>query len=389
MMPRGRPRVEDTDLPRYVYYDKTREVYIIKNPLGETRVKWERDRKRAIAIGKKLNEVVETKRQADLLNAGQVTIAAVVDKFLYDRLDKTGWKESTKKDNVYKFARIKKELGHRFITRTDSKFLTEWLNGFCHNADQFNGWRYMLILLWRFAKSLKMVESNEAEAVLEESGSLNIVSNRKSRQGLTLEGYGAVYEWAKPWLKLAMDISFICMLGRFEVCNMRHADFRGDWLYVIRQKTSSKSKEAFLRYPVSAVLREIRVRAMTLDGIDAPNLVHREPDRDRADWEVPAGEQASYVRPQYLTNSFAQVRDACGFFKDLEPHELPSFHEIRGLAARRYEDLGMEKMEIQAMLAHASPAATKVYLEGGKAALQDDHYAIVEAPLSLTDLRGV
>jgi hypothetical protein len=41
------------------------------------------------------------------------------------------------------------------------------------------------------------------------------------------------------------------------------------------------------------------------------------------------------------------------------------------------------------MLGHASPAATKVYLEGGKEALQDDHFAIVDAPLSAQDLLGI
>jgi hypothetical protein len=77
---------------------------------------------------------------------------------------------------------------------------------------------------------------------------------------LSIEGYLVIYKVAEPWLKLAMDISLSTMAGRNEVCDMQHADFRGDYLFLIRKKTSSKSKEAFMRYPVNAVLRELRAR---------------------------------------------------------------------------------------------------------------------------------
>jgi hypothetical protein len=170
---------------------------------------------------------------------------------------------------------------------------------------------------------------------------------------------------------------------------MKYSDFRGAWLFVIRQKTNAKSKEAFFRFPINAVLREMRVRAMSLDGTECPNLIHRQPDRNRADWEAPKGEHTYYVRPEYLTNAFADAVRRCGFFDHLKAAELPSFHEVRGLGARLFKVHGGEDKEVQKMLGHASPAATRVYLEGGKEALQEEHYQIVEAPLSVSDLLGV
>ena len=79
----------------------------------------------------------------------------------------------------------------------------------------------------------------------------------------------------------------------------------------------------------------------------APNLVHRRPER-RRDWAPPEGEHFAYVRPQYLTNAFADVRDASGYFAPLKNDKKPSFHEIRGLGGRILKELGREKRDTNA-----------------------------------------
>jgi hypothetical protein len=76
-----------------------------------------------------------------------------------------------------------------------------------------------------------------------------------------------------------MDIGLVTLQGRNEVVNMKHADFRGDFLYVIRKKTSNKSKAAFIRIPITPDLLDIKGRALLLGGILAPNLIHRRPSR--------------------------------------------------------------------------------------------------------------
>jgi integrase len=382
----GRPRVNDDDLPMHVYHNE-RGGYTVKNPLGGKRRYG--DRATAIKVGKLLNIALDKKRQLDLLNAGQPTIAGVIDLFIENRLEKEGWKASTAKNNLIKLNKIRAVMGHRYIERTNSLFLTEWLETFAFTADTWNKWRLILVRLWAYAVSIKKCTTNEAAAILEQSQSVNRECNIKSRQGLTVDGYRAIYAFAEKWLQLAMDLALVTMFGRFEVCHMKHSDFRADWLYAIREKSNRKSKEAFFRFPVNAVLREMRIRAMSLDGTECPNLIHRMPDRKREDWEAPPGEHPYFVRPDYLTHAFGAAVRGCGYFAHLKPHELPSFHEIRGLGARLFQAHGGEDKEIQAILGHASPEATQVYLEGGKEALQDHHYQVVQAPLSVVDLLGV
>lgn len=291
------------------------------------------------------------------------------------------------KNNLAKINRIRRELGHRDIERTDSAFLADWLKVFCHTADQYNHWRWALIVIWRFALERKLVTKSEADAVLARSASLHVEVNKKVRKPLDLESFLAIRKVAEPWLQLAMDISFVTLQGRSEVCNMKHSDFRGDYLFVIREKTEGTSDTAFIRIPVTESMREFRARAMALDTLDAPNLIHRRPDRQRRDW-VPKGEHWAYVRPQYLTNAFHAALLSSGYYVRLKPAELPSFHEIRGLGARRCHDLGKESISIQMTMAHADESTTQIYLTGGASALRDDQYVPVEAPLALSAMLG-
>jgi enterobacteria phage integrase len=383
----SRPR-QDDELPPYCYPNKQRGGWIVRSPLGEKRSKFFADRDAAIETALALGKAVDAERAAQLLEAGRPSIASAIDKMKADHLPFVGWKGGTRKNNIAKINRIRRELGNRDIARTDSAFLAKWLGEFCHTADQFNHWRWALILIWRYALEQKLVTENEAAKVLARSASLNVEVNKKVRQGLELEGYWAIREVAEPWLQLAMDISLVTLQGRSEVCHMQHANFRGDYLFVIREKTEGTSDTAFIRIPVTDSMREFRARAMALDTLDAPNLVHRRPDRQRRDW-APEGEHWAFVRPEYVTKAFKAAREKSGFYAHLKPAERPTFHEIRGLGARRCRLLGKESISIQMTMAHADESTTKTYLNGGAAALRDDQYVLVEAPLGLDEMLGI
>jgi len=359
----------------------------VRSPLGQKGSRFFADRDAAIETALALGKAVDAERAAQLLEAGRPSIASAIDKLKSDHLPFLGWKGSTRKNNLAKINRIRRELGTRDIERTDSAFLATWLQSFCHTADQYNHWRWALVVIWRFALERKLVTKNEAEAVIARSASLNVDANKKVRKPLDLDGYLAVRKVAEPWLQLAMDTSLVTLQGRSEVCNMKHSDFRGDYLFVIREKTEGTSDTAFIRIPVTASMREFRARAMALDTIEAPNLIHRRPDRQRRDW-APQDEHWAYVRPQYLTNAFHAALLASGYYAHLKPAERPSFHEIRGLGARRCRELGKESISIQMTMAHADEKTTQIYLTGGASALRDDQYVLVEAPLELTAMLG-
>ena len=228
-----------------------------------------------------------------------------------------------------------------------------------------------------------MVTKNEAEAVLARSASLQVEVNKKVRKPLDLEGYLAIRKVAEPWLQLAMDISLVTLQGRSEVCNMKHSDFRGDYLFVIREKTEGTSDTAFIRIPVTQSMREFRALAMALDTLNAPNLIHRRPDRQRGDW-APKSEHWAYVRPQCLINAFRAALLSLGHYAHVKPAERESVHEIRALGSRIYLASNIAEEAISPLMTHADQQVTKIYTQGGEGALRPEHYKTVEAPLSLT-----
>ena len=90
--------------------------------------------------------------------------------------------------------------------------------------------------------------------------------------------------------------------------------------------------------------------------------------------------------PNYLTNAFAEAREKSGYYAHLSAEEKPSFHEVRGLGARLYEERGIGKEAIAALMSHVDKKTTEIYLQGGVKALRDTDYRPVEAPLTLSDM---
>jgi integrase len=153
---------------------------------------------------------------------------------------------------------------------------------------------------------------------------------------------------------------------------------------VIRDKVSGDSDMAFIKIAVTAELEEIRRRSM-LDAVLSPYLVHRAPSRQRREW-TEGKPHWTFVNPEYLSKAFAGARDQTKRFEKLKGPERPTFHEIRGLGARIYRARGIPETEIQALMTHASARTTQIYLERGAAALTDEDYIAVKAPLSVREM---
>jgi integrase len=378
-----RPKIH-RDFPTYMTVDGDRDGYMVRNPITKKKRRFT-DEAAARATALRLIVWVEKERQSQLLDAGKPTIKGVIQKWREDQLPFMPWSEGTKNNYKYQLNRIDRELGDRYIDRTDVVFLTEWLKRFCHTADTFNGWRDTLILLWQFAVSKNFARANEAEKILKRSNSLIVEVNQKVRQPLDLDGFKAIREHAPPWLQIAMDWALVTLQGRSEICNMKHAHFRNSHLFVIRQKTSSESEAAFMKIKLTPDLEALRARSLQLAPSDSPFVIHRQPKRNRK--ELPdSKEHHTYIRPDYLTKAFFTARTEARCHEHLRPEERPTFHEIRGLGSRTCEQLGMKESEIQILMAHADKKTTDIYLNGGAEALRDDDYVTVEAPLTLAQM---
>jgi hypothetical protein len=385
----ARPKINE-DFPTYMTTDGDRGGYIVRNPIsGKKRrfVKEAEAQARSSAID--VAEWVEKERQAQLCDAGQPTIKGVIQAWREDRLRFMPWSKGTAKNYACQMNKIDRDIGHRFIARTDCKFLTAWIQEFAERPDTFNGWRDTFVLLWEYAASKDLIRGdNQALKILKRSTGLILEANRKERIGLTIEGFKAVRAHAEPWLRLAMDAALLTLLRRNEIISMMHRHFRNGYLFVICKKTKTQSDASFIKIKLTPELEGLRARALALDKIESEYLIHREPERSH---KKPAESKAHWtaVSPDYLTKAFLAARTACGDWEHLKPKQRPSFNEIRGLGARTYELLlGSGGTGLQNLMAHADPKTKEIYLQGGPEALRDHHYVTVEAPFTLAQMLG-
>lgn len=379
---------KENDFPTHMSPDCDRGGFIVRNPITKKRKRFgPEEESKAREAARLIGEWVDKERRARELDEGKPRIAALVDKWISDRMPFMPWDEGTRKSAGYKLARIRRELGSRVVSRTDCLFLEDWLH-FCKTGDAWNKWRYILVLLWKFAVSRKMAETNEAEKLEERSTSKKLEANQKVRQQLDIRGFEAIHEKAPAWLQIAMEQSLVTLQARTEICNMKHADYRNGHLFVIRDKVSGDSDMAFIKIAVTDELEAIRKRSLTLDGSASPYLVHRKPANERREW-IEGKPHWTFVNPEYLSKAFAKARDATGLYDALEPAQRPTFHEIRGLGARIHRAMGIPESEIQALMTHANQRTTQIYLDKGAAALTDEDYHSVKAPLKVREMLGV
>jgi len=378
------------DYPPYMYDDGDRGGFVVINPISNRKQRFAASEKAsAEETALLLVKWVRGERHARLMDSGKPKIAGVVEGWKRDRLPFMPWDDSTRKAHLWKLERIKRELGDRYIARTDCVFLTDWLV-FCKTADAWNKWRYDLILLWQYAVSKNLTASNEPEKILDRSTSKKLEINRKVRQPLDVEGFVAIYDKAPTFLQIAMDQSLITLQARTEICNIEHAHYRDGYLYTIREKTSGDSDMAFIRIEITEELDAIRRRSLMVDGVthlpsSRPFLVHRSPDRERRQW-TEGKPHWTYVNPEYLSKAFADARDQVERFKAMDARRRPTFHEIRGLGSRLQKQRGRSKADIQKLMTHTDQRATAIYLQGGASALRDEDYVSVSAPFTRAEL---
>lgn len=384
-MSMGRPK--NNDFPDFMFPDGDRGGFIVRNPLTGKRKRFSKEEEhKARQTADLLSKLVQKERQAQLLDAGRPQIGSIITGFRENRAQFMPWDKGTREAIDYKLNRIDRELGTKLVERTDRLFLEDWLNQFVKTADQWNKWRYVLVLIYDYAVSRKHIDINEAAKLLERSTSKKLEANQKVRQPLTIEGFKAIYEKAPAFLQIAMDQSLVTLLARTEICNIRHEHYRDGRLFVIRDKTSAHSDMAFIKIAVTPQIEEIRRRSYS-DHVPSPYLVHRKAARNRREWTKDKPHW-TYVNPGYLSKAFAAARTQAGLYEHLQDGERPSFHEIRGLGSRILKAHGVNERDIQALMTHSDPKTTEIYLQGGAAALKDENYIAVSAPLTLAEMLG-
>jgi integrase len=178
------------------------------------------------------------------------------------------------------------------------------------------------------------------------------ISWKVKRARLTLEAFQKIYAAAQtlePWIARSMELALVTAQRREDIAGMRFADIRDGRLWVQQKKTKAKLciPLALTLYPLHLSLEEVIRRCRDLAV--SRHLLHFA----RAHGHAKPGKPVSLVA---LTKGFAKARD----LTDLEwkVSEPPSLHEMRSLAARLYDQQGVDS---QVLLGHKDPATTALY----------------------------
>ncbi len=380
----GRPRkAKNDDLEPNLY--RNGPYFQYRNPITRKFTGMGRDKARANAAARKLNRMID--READLiakvLGTGDKKLAQVIDEFLAEYLPGQGLSDSTRRNYESYYRRYASAWGDTLIRAIDRQTLGAWLAAL-PSADAYNKHRTRLVELWRFAIARGYCDDNEPERTLVRNQSKRIEANRRKRQRLTLEQFAAIHAAAPEWFKIAMELALITLQGRTEIANARFDDVRDGWLYFIRAKTDEISDMAFIRIAITPQIEALIARARR-SGIASPMIVHYRPMR-RIRAQMDAKAHWSAVTPPYLSRTFQDLRDACPLFAGMEPAERPTFHEIRSLGARLYQEAGYGMDYIQPLMTHSDKKTTQLYLEGGRQALTDANFIPVRADLPIDAL---
>jgi hypothetical protein len=334
------------------------------------------------------NRQIEMQRQRDASEGLRATFGPVVDLWIKEELPDKPWSPGYKVNQLTKMRRIQREMGDLPICEADSLLIKTYLLSFCKKGELFNKWLRVFGILCAFALETKQaqVSVNEAANVVPRSESKKIEINRKSRTALDIDGFNAIHTVAPLWLRLAMEISLLTLMARSEVLALRHDHFRNGRVYVIRKKVAADSDMGFISIGLTPEFESLRSRALRLDNVFSPYLIHRQPTGRKRLQESQNTEEWARISGDYLTKAFQDARDATGLYETLKAEQRPSFHEIRGLGSRIAKALGAPQADITGLMQHSNPRTTQIYLQGGEKQLTDADYCPVSTLFSLESI---
>lgn len=214
--------------------------------------------------------------------------------------------------------------------------------------------RSRLIAICNRGQQLGWMTSNPALPTTKPKAKVN-------RARLTLEAFRAIYAKASEvseWLPIAMRIAMVTGADRATIAAMTRADIQGDALIVMRSKTENSTG---LKVAIPLDIR-LEVLGWTLRDVLAhrTNVVSRYFVHHVTPYgNAPVG---SPIFPDRITKAFTEARRLAGIPDVMEDgKDAPTFHEMRSLCKRLYEEQG--NVDTKALLGHASEKTAAIYAD--------------------------
>ncbi|SHO54364.1 hypothetical protein [Vibrio quintilis] len=201
----------------------------------------------------------------------------------------------------------------------------------------------------------------------------------KTRADLSLDQFKKIYALAPLRLKVAMMLTLQTTHSTSEVTTIRYRIkspqsgvngivwfnkpqiIDGETVYgtlYIHRKKVQKTKASHVAFPVTDNINDI-IKLSRQDRINCPYVVHAErPDpRKKAEKGI---NHPLQLKPNSISHLFAYIRDKLPEFNNIPIKERPTYHEIRRLSARLYDEMGMSPT---VRMAHNSSKTTMIYTD--------------------------
>ncbi len=360
----ARPRLEkNKSLPPNLYWNNLLALYRYPRPDTCKFTYLGKDKAKAIAAAKKLNSLLMEGEDlvAKVMSEARTLQQYIDERFLPVILPERGIKDKTLIEYKRQLEYVKKSLGGCAIYNVSVMMVADFLAS-QKSSRQSNKYRGLLVLIFKHAKADGLIELNPAESTLKRR-------EIKQRRRLKLEEFNAIYHMAGDkglvWLQNAMDIGMLTLQRESDILNMRFSDILTEVvnnqeikiLQVIQQKTEKYGVSAHIKIKVSDRLDTVISRCRQVK-VFSPFLISRRPEKI---YKSEAKQHHTQVLPKYLCEKFAEVRDATRLFDGLPAREKPTFHEIRSLGIKLYEDAGHDA---QSLAGHTTRQMTEYYKKG-------------------------
>ncbi len=347
--------------------DKTNRRYCYRDLSTNRRHNLGADKCKALSAALQLNSILMPGADlvAKVLEHSQEKLGPyhfkqyIDERFIPKVLPKRKLSAKTQEDYNKRLAHIKAQLGKYTFDDITVKTIADFLDHY--PAIHSNRYRSLLNLIFKHARAAGWTNENPVEATMKEP-------EDKLRTRLTKEQYDAIHEIAGKqgliWLQNAMDLGLITLQRENELLNMKRENIirekingrTVEFIQVIQQKTEKYGEAAFIKIEIGQTLRTVIAHCQ--DNIISPYLVHRLPQRKV---KSKIRDHFTKILPGYFRHKFAEMRDATGLFDTMEALARPTFHEIRSLGIKLYEDQGIDA---QSLAGHKTRAMTDAYKKG-------------------------
>lgn len=241
--------------------------------------------------------------------------------------------------------RLESELGAKPITEVTTLDITKIVDSYIEAGQKrsANAFRSRMLYVFQEAEAKGWIEKNPVTVT-------RPVRVTVQRARLTLESFIAIHAAAgrlDPYIQRSMELALVTAQRREDVASMQFTDIEAGFLHVIQGKTSNR-----VRIPVALRLDAVgwsiaEVISRCRDDVLSHHVIHHTRHRTKS-------KPGDKIHIDTISRGFSRARELSG----MTCEDPPTFHEIRSLAERLYDDQGINT---QSLLGHKDPRSTALY----------------------------